>query len=85
MEVEKAFYEAGKWHTKIVNCDVRVNHAYKDGKFVKRTTFDGKPWDYQEHDFVTPVCSVVGNNGVGEFVEKEFKRMFQEQRKEEGW
>ncbi len=85
VDVEKTYTEDVE--PKVVSCDVRVNHTYdnKKRKFVKRTTFDGKPWDYKKHNCDTPVCSVVGNNGVGEFVAAEFKRRFQEQRAKEGW
>jgi hypothetical protein len=85
VDVEKTY--TGDIEPKVISCDVRVNHVYddKNERFVPRTTFKGEPWDYQEHDFDTPVCSVVGNNGVGEFVAAEFKKMFQEQRAREGW
>ena len=85
VDVEKTYTERGETRTKVILCDVHVNHAYENGRFVPKTTFKGKPWNYQEHDFATPVCSVIGNNGVGEFVAQEFKRRFQEQRAKEGW
>ena len=85
VDVEKTFYEKGKERTKMLSCDVHVNHVYENGRFVPKTTRTGERWDYQEFNFTTPVISVMGRNGIGEFVKEEFKRMFQEQRQREGW
>lgn len=68
------------------SCIVFLNHEYKDGKFIKRICPDGSEFDYSKYDFETPVRSIVGvYNGVEDYIEQEFRRMFQEQREKQGW
>ena len=89
VDVEKTYRENGQTRTKVVSCDVRVNHAYdnEEGRFIPKTSsVTGESWDYSKCDFSTPVISIVGaNNGLGEFVGEEFRRRFQKQREREGW
>ena len=86
VEVKRTYMQDGEKRTKMIVCDIRLNHDYEGGRFIqKKSPVTGEPWDYESFDFETPVCSIVARNGIGPFVEEEFKKMFQEQRQREGW